>query len=219
MIGGALRVSALLVGSAAVRREIQIADHTSRFTSFSNHPWQPNPPSQAVERLSRYDSSTSSVSNASAKGSPPRRLDRDVADSRNVDLLDIHLGEGGDDMNGIARFSLVALDCPDPQALAQFYAALTGFELDYDEGDWVQLRSGTGATLAFQHAPDHQPPVWPSVDRPQQAHLDFDVVDLDQGEAQVLAIGARKAEHQPGDSFRVFLDPAGHPFCLVQAPT
>jgi hypothetical protein len=26
--------------------------------------------------------------------------------------------------------------------------------------------------------------------------------------------GATKHEHQPGMSFRVFLDPAGHPFCL-----
>lgn len=121
-------------------------------------------------------------------------------------------------MDGIARFSLVALDCPEPRALAEFYAQLTGFDLDSDGGDWVQLRTDTGATLAFQRAPDHQPPVWPSTDRPQQAHLDFDVEDLDQAEAQVLAIGARKAEHQPGKDFRVFLDPAGHPFCLVRAP-
>ncbi|MDQ3989733.1 MAG: hypothetical protein M3291_11140, partial [Actinomycetota bacterium] len=42
-----------------------------------------------------------------------------------------------------------------------------------------------------------------------------DVPDLDTGEEQVLALGARKAEMQPGTSFRVFLDPAGHPFCLV----
>lgn len=121
-------------------------------------------------------------------------------------------------MDRIARFSLVALDCPEPRALAEFYAQLTGFDLDSDGGDWVELRSDTGATLAFQRAPDHQPPVWPSTDRPQQAHLDFDVEDLDQAEAQVLAIGARKAEHQPGKDFRVFLDPAGHPFCLVRAP-
>ena len=32
----------------------------------------------------------------------------------------------------------------------------------------------------------------------------------------LLAIGATKAEHQPSTSFRVFLDPAGHPFCLVK---
>jgi hypothetical protein len=36
-------------------------------------------------------------------------------------------------------------------------------------------------------------------------------------EAQVLAIGARKHEHQPGENLRVYLDPAGHPFCLVLA--
>ena len=74
------------------------------------------------------------------------------------------------------------------------------------------------ATLAFQLAPDHQPPQWPSADHPQQAHLDFDVDDLDVGEAAVIAIGARKTDVQPEpDSFRVFLDPAGHPFCLVLA--
>ena len=30
----------------------------------------------------------------------------------------------------------------------------------------------------------------------------------------VLGLGATKHDHQPGTSFRVFLDPAGHPFCL-----
>jgi hypothetical protein len=34
----------------------------------------------------------------------------------------------------------------------------------------------------------------------------------------VLEIGARKHDGQPKrDSFRVFLDPVGHPFCLVKA--
>lgn len=120
-------------------------------------------------------------------------------------------------MEPIARFSLVALDCTDPHALAAFYSAITGWPVheEEEEDDWVQLRSDAGASIAFQLAPDHQPPVWPSADHPQQAHLDFDVLDLDVGEEQVLAIGASKAEFQPGDTFRVFLDPAGHPFCLV----
>lgn len=120
-------------------------------------------------------------------------------------------------MTGIARFSLVALDCPDPQRLAQFYAAITGWHVDFDNGRWVQLRSDEGATLAFQHAPDHRPPAWPDGDPPQQLHLDFDVTDLDEGEAKVREIGARKAAYQPSDEFRVFLDPAGHPFCLVRS--
>ena len=35
----------------------------------------------------------------------------------------------------------------------------------------------------------------------------------------LVAIGARKTDAQPEpDEFRVFLDPAGHPFCLVQIP-
>ncbi|MGI9028698.1 MAG: VOC family protein [Ilumatobacteraceae bacterium] len=124
-------------------------------------------------------------------------------------------------MTGIARFSLVALDCPQPLELARFYAAITGWEVrgDPDESeDWVQLVSPQGATIAFQQAPGHQPPQWPSDDRPQQLHIDFDVDDLDAGEEAILAIGARKAEEQPGgDDFRVYLDPAGHPFCLVRA--
>ena len=47
--------------------------------------------------------------------------------------------------------------------------------------------------------------------------MDFDVADLDAGEQAVLDLGAHKAEVQPGTTFRVFLDPAGHPFCLVLA--
>ena len=121
-------------------------------------------------------------------------------------------------MSAIAKLSLFAFDCPDPRGLAEFYMGITGWDLDHisDDGDWVELRSDGGATLAFQLAPDHQPPVWPSADHPQQGHLDFDVADLDEGEAAVVALGARKTDVQPEpDAFRVFLDPAGHPFCLV----
>ena len=45
-------------------------------------------------------------------------------------------------------------------------------------------------------------------------HLDVMVEDLDAGEAAVLELGATRHDHQPGTTFRVFLDPAGHPFCL-----
>ena len=117
----------------------------------------------------------------------------------------------------VGRLSIVALDCRDPLALASFYSAVTGWDIANDDDDWVQLQSDSDVTLAFQLAPDHEPPEWPSGDRPQQAHLDFDVYDLDVAEKRVLALGARKAEPQPGSSFRVFLDPAGHPFCLVLA--
>jgi catechol 2,3-dioxygenase-like lactoylglutathione lyase family enzyme len=122
---------------------------------------------------------------------------------------------------GIARFDVVALDCPDPTALARFYSALTGWPPDrpYDSDGWIQLNppDGRGAALAFQKVSGYRPPEWPGQDVPQQLHIDFEVPDLDAGEQQVLAIGARKHEIQPApQNFRVYLDPAGHPFCLVR---
>lgn len=42
-------------------------------------------------------------------------------------------------------------------------------------------------------------------------HMDLMVEDLDVAETAVMELGASKAEHQPGETFRVFLDPAGHP--------
>ena len=121
-------------------------------------------------------------------------------------------------MAPIAKFSLVALDCVDPSEMARFYGAITGWGVDPEsDDDWIQLASHSGATIAFQRSPGHVPPDWPD-GTSQQAHLDFDVDDLDDGEARVLDMGAHKAEFQPHpDSFRVFLDPAGHPFCLVRA--
>ena len=45
-------------------------------------------------------------------------------------------------------------------------------------------------------------------------HLDMLVYDLDAAEEAVIDLGATKHTDQPGTSYRVFLDPAGHPFCL-----
>jgi len=117
----------------------------------------------------------------------------------------------------VARLDVVALDTPDPRRLAEFYSALTGAPVVKTDDDWIELRAEHGVGLAFQLAPDHRPPQWPSAEHPQQLHLDFAVPDLDEGEAAVVALGGRKADVQPGETFRVFLDPAGHPFCLVLA--
>jgi hypothetical protein len=115
------------------------------------------------------------------------------------------------------RLSVFAIDCPDARELAAFYAALTGWTIDEagSSPTWVQLAGGSGATLACQQVDGYRPPEWPGQDHPQQAHCDFAVDDLDAGEAWVLGLGARRHEVQPGRDFRVYLDPAGHPFCLV----
>ena len=46
-----------------------------------------------------------------------------------------------------------------------------------------------------------------------QMHLDFDVDDADAAEARVLAAARRSSTSSPVH-FRVYADPAGHPFCL-----
>jgi hypothetical protein len=94
-----------------------------------------------------------------------------------------------------------------------------GWELVDEADDWATLRGGAGAGIAFQRASDYVPPSWPDGDIPQQSHLDLEVVDLDAAEAAVLALGATDTgmPEGPRSSFRVFLDPAGHPFCLVRA--
>ncbi|HXV92081.1 MAG TPA: VOC family protein [Pseudonocardia sp.] len=122
-------------------------------------------------------------------------------------------------MDAIGRLSLVALDCPEPRALAEFYSALLGWPVDPESGDgWVQLVADSDVTLAFQRVEGYREPEWPGQEHPQQLHLDIDVPDLDAGEERVIAIGARKHGVQPKpESFRVYVDPAGHPFCLVRA--
>lgn len=118
----------------------------------------------------------------------------------------------------IAKFSLVALDCPDPAALAAFYQSICGGRIKQETAshDWVRLEVPGGSDIGFQLDPDYRAPDWPD-GLPQQAHLDLDVPDLDEGERQVLALGAVKAEVQPTpDEWRVFFDPAGHPFCLCK---
>lgn len=113
----------------------------------------------------------------------------------------------------IARFPTVVIDCPDSEALASFYGAMLGWSVEVDEG-WADIRADYGQCISFQQVDDYRPPVWPGQEVPQQFHLDVIVDDLDAGEAAVRELGATLAEHQPGTTFRVFLDPAGHPFCL-----
>jgi Glyoxalase-like domain len=121
-------------------------------------------------------------------------------------------------MPAIAKMRAVVLDCPDPGALAEFYRALLGGDITYADDDWVNLRDGGNVLLSFQRAPDYQAPDWPGVEHGQQFHIDVTVDDVDQAEPQVLALGARRTELQPGiaedSNWRVYLDPVGHPFCL-----
>lgn len=120
----------------------------------------------------------------------------------------------------IARDPYFVIDCPDPVALAEFYGALLDWKVGIgDDPEWTSVKAGDGSDKAFffQKVDGFRAPEWPGQDLPQQMHLDVDVDDLDEGEKAVLELGATKHPHQPGTTFRVYLDPAGHPFCLCLA--
>jgi len=116
----------------------------------------------------------------------------------------------------IGRLEKTVLDCPDPRALAAFYAEVLGMRVNEDSADWVVIGREPGAReLAFQRAATWVPPDWPDPDRPQQLHLDIRVDDVDAAERAVLALGARRLPAKRESGFRVFADPVGHPFCLL----
>lgn len=115
------------------------------------------------------------------------------------------------------QLSTVVLDTPDPASLADFYRRLLGWPVQVAEDDWVKLEApGGGTALSFQKEPLFARPTWPSEPGEQQMmlHLDIQVDDLDAAGAHAVAEGAELAEFQPQDDVRVYLDPAGHPFCL-----
>jgi catechol 2,3-dioxygenase-like lactoylglutathione lyase family enzyme len=117
------------------------------------------------------------------------------------------------------RLTLTAtvLDAPDARDLAAFYHRLLGWTVGRDEPDWVTLRPpGGGAGLSFQTETAYVRPTWPAGpgDPQMMMHLDIEVDDLDTAGAHAVAAGAVLAVYQPQDDVRVYLDPAGHPFCL-----
>ncbi|MER7515125.1 VOC family protein [Streptomyces sp. NPDC126499] len=116
------------------------------------------------------------------------------------------------------ELSAITLDCADPLALADFYHRATGLPPHPgNHADFAGLQRDGGLLLGFQRVADYRAPDWPGQDVPQQLHLDFDVDDLPQAEARLLALGARKPDFQPDEErFVVLLDPAGHPFCVAQ---
>jgi catechol 2,3-dioxygenase-like lactoylglutathione lyase family enzyme len=111
------------------------------------------------------------------------------------------------------RLHHLIVDCPDPAELARFYSALLGQPITYESDDFVVVsEDDTTSGLAFQLAPDQQPPTWPDPSVPQQMHLDVMVESVADATPQVLALGATQLAEG------VFADPAGHPFCLIPRP-
>lgn len=121
----------------------------------------------------------------------------------------------------IGTLQCVVLDCPDALELARFYQALLGGAVNQPDRRWAvgddfsTLHTESGLVFAFQRVQDFRAPKWPDSSHPQQFHLDLDVSHLDEAHAQVLQVGATPL-HMDLRGWRVYADPAGHPFCLLQ---
>ncbi|MGU3498386.1 VOC family protein [Mycobacterium sp. C31M] len=113
------------------------------------------------------------------------------------------------------RLGAVAIDCPDPRALGDFYRAALGYEEVRSTPDLVVL-AGPAMLLTSERIPAHRPPTWPAGTVPKQLHLDLSVDDLDIEQRRLVDLGATVADVQPDPAkWRVLLDPVGHPFCLT----
>ncbi|GIF59540.1 hypothetical protein Air01nite_56350 [Asanoa iriomotensis] len=108
----------------------------------------------------------------------------------------------------------VMLDCPDVKTLSRFYAELLGKPITYEADGMAMLGDYGAQPVTFQQVADYVAPQWPDPAFPQQIHLDLMVDDLDAGERAAVAAGATRLP-AGSDTFRVFTDPAGKPFCLT----
>lgn len=111
-----------------------------------------------------------------------------------------------------ARVGNIVIEAPDPARLAGFYCELLGMEVLRRPPDWMVIgHQARRPRLAFDRVPDGwRPPRWPDPAHPQQVHLDIHVADRAAIEARLPDLGARRTAQDR----HIWIDPAGHPFCL-----
>lgn len=115
----------------------------------------------------------------------------------------------------VARTGFVSIDCADPMALGEFWAAMLGGEIAFSSDTTVGIRT-EWVWMSALKIDDYVPPTWPEPGVPKQIHLDLAVTDLDTATAEAVQLGARVTPFQPApEQRRILLDPAGHPFCLT----
>lgn len=117
------------------------------------------------------------------------------------------------------KLGAIVLDSSDSEMLSTFYANLLGWTKQRYDAEWIVVASsqGEGVPLVFQEVDAYEPPEWPTVRERQQQmiHLDFYVDDVKASVQHALSCGATLSDVQMDDAWRVMLDPAGHPFCIL----
>lgn len=111
---------------------------------------------------------------------------------------------------------MITLDCAQVRPLAEFWSALLGWDISHVQDEYAML-SGPGVALGIGQVDDYRAPGWPNRAGSKQFHFDLACEDIAATEARAVELGAVVPDEQPGETWRVVLDPAGHPFCLTDA--
>ena len=106
----------------------------------------------------------------------------------------------------------IVVDCANPVALARFWQALIGGEVDIESDDWVALDGDEdGFYIGFQRVPERK-------SGKNRIHLDVVVDDLDQAVDEAEQLGARKigaVVDEDNGPFQIMADPDGNEFCFI----
>lgn len=151
-----------------------------------------------------------------------RQQRREVSRIAFLPKLRVRLGRGDPVTPAVAepipiRLGSVVLDCSDPAALAEFYRGLLGGEVG--RHDEVTDLDVDGQLLSFHGVADYEYPQWPG-NHPEYVRLDLAVSEFAGPHGLVTSMGAvpldpvepPPSEH--GRAYRIYADPAGHPFSL-----
>jgi hypothetical protein len=123
-----------------------------------------------------------------------------------------------------SRFTELAVDCHDPRRVAEFWAAVLGYEVIEENDDLVEISGWKPTREAFQRGP--MPPTLVFVKVPEgktvknRIHIDVSPIDRGQDEEveRLLALGARHIDIGQGEqSWVVLADPEGNEFCVLRS--
>lgn len=121
----------------------------------------------------------------------------------------------------VGRLTQLVLECDDAERLARFWQEVLDLPDPEGDSEWLTLRWAPVGRFSFHRVAGYRPPSWPGERGEHHAHFDLLVDDLDEALRAVESAGAHPltAVMDPGpQAWRIYADPAGHPFCLVSVP-